>query len=152
MKWRLESGVFKFLRRAPSHLQHFKVLQRGRKQQKTRVELLPLFLITVHRVCLCASCFYTRPKSERERGRDALVGCWLEVFRGKKRGVGGSDRDMEGGGRVCPLQHIHSTVFVLNPPPPPHSNLTLFLFFQMQVTVKNVLVQYLHRSGAGTGR
>lgn len=36
--------------------------------------------------------------------------------------------------------------------PPPHSNLTLFLFFQMQVTVKNVLVQYLHRSGAGTGR
>lgn len=27
-----------------------------------------------------------------------------------------------------------------------------FFFFQMQVTVKNVLVQYLHRSGAGTGR
>lgn len=36
---------------------------------------------------------------------------------------------MEGGweGRVCPLQHIHSTVSVLNTPS--HSSLTLFLFF-----------------------
>ena len=93
---------------------------------------------------------------ESEAEMHLLVVGWRFSGVRRERGGGGSDRDMEGGGRVCPLQHIHSTVSVLNRPPPhhhtPHSSLTLFLFFQMQVTVKNVLVQYLHRSGAGTGR
>ena len=107
-----------------------KVLQRGRKQQKTRAELPPLFLITVHRVCLCARCFYTRPKSERERGRDALVGCWLEGFRGKKRGGGLTETWREEGEFALCNTSTQPCLFSTVPPcPQPLTPLWLSFFF-----------------------
>lgn len=52
-------------------------------------------------------------KRERARESETEMHLLVEGLGGKKRGP---ERDMEGGGRVCPLQHIHSTVAVLNTP------------------------------------
>lgn len=88
---------------------------------------------------------------------DRGTGCEMHLLdEGLGDKMGGSRELMKGGkgggvSSAYPLDHACSQY----PPTPPNSSLTLFVFlffFQMQVTVKNVLVQYLHRSGAGTGR
>lgn len=79
-----------------------------------------------HRVfvfCACC-CVHWERQTERERERETERERVMHLL---VEGLGGKKRGSEGGGTFCPLQHIHSTMPVLNSPS--RFSLTAFLFF-----------------------